>query len=393
MIVGMVQSIHLARWVSSLPPAVEVEVMASQAAVGPHSALDEKIPVHLEWYGGGMLRFLPKSLHRSFYLLRRLVEEGFGRRLYERKLGKLLRSFRPDIVHSMETQSAGYLVESVLGSWKGDRPKWYHSTWGSDIFLFGRLPDHCDKVRRVVSACDRLIVDCDRDASLVAAMNNRKLDGDKVSVLPVCAGLDLGALFSRADDSEFRPVSSRNVILIKGYQSWAGRALTVLRGLERCREEIEGAGLEVVVFAVSTEDVRIKIELMQFQGFPVTLIEQGVSELDLYQWFARSRLFIAAGISDGTPVSMLEAMAAGCYPIQSRASAASEWIEDGVDGLLIEGEDSDNVREAVISALGDPERIDRAALSNRTKLAARIGPEIMAEAIKKIYGDEKGLSE
>lgn len=36
------------------------------------------------------------------------------------------------------------------------------------------------------------------------------------------------------------PVSSRKVIMLKGYQNWAGRALVGLRALGRCEDILEG---------------------------------------------------------------------------------------------------------------------------------------------------------
>ena len=49
---------------------------------------------------------------------------------------------------------------------------------------------------------------------------------------------------------------------------------------------------------------------------------------------AESHLMITIPSSDGTPISLLEAMAAGCLPIAADLPVYREWIEDRVNGLL-----------------------------------------------------------
>ena len=44
--------------------------------------------------------------------------------------------------------------------------------------------------------------------------------------------------------------------------------------------------------------------------------------------------YISASLSDGTANSLLEAMAAGLFPIVSDIPANREWIADGENGML-----------------------------------------------------------
>lgn len=65
-------------------------------------------------------------------------------------------------------------------------------------------------------------------------------------------------------------------------------------------------------------------------------------------------IFITTSISDGTPVSILEAMASGLPCIASSIGGIPEWIEDGVTGLLIKPGSPEQVARAILTLAEDP---------------------------------------
>jgi glycosyltransferase involved in cell wall biosynthesis len=83
--------------------------------------------------------------------------------------------------------------------------------------------------------------------------------------------------------------------------------------------------------------------------------------------YRRCALFVSVPESDGTSVSLLEAMAAGCLPILSDLPANREWVEDGRNGLLVD--DLANLGTALLRAMewwqsGRWERKDRQLSEN-----------------------------
>ncbi|MCK7479363.1 MAG: hypothetical protein M0C28_19915 [Candidatus Moduliflexus flocculans] len=73
------------------------------------------------------------------------------------QLEGLVQRLRPDIIHSMEFQSAGYLTHEIKGIMNKQFPPWIATNWGSDIFLYGRLPEHRERIKDVLGACDYLL--------------------------------------------------------------------------------------------------------------------------------------------------------------------------------------------------------------------------------------------
>ena len=66
---------------------------------------------------------------------------------------------------------------------------------------------------------------------------------------------------------------------------------------------------------------------VEFSGF--------LSADELRRSYQRAAVFVSVPTSDGSSVSLLEAMAAGCVPVVSDLPANREWVTDGINGLLV----------------------------------------------------------
>ena len=55
---------------------------------------------------------------------------------------------------------------------------------------------------------------------------------------------------------------------------------------------------------------------------------------DNKRWYSKSKIYISIPKSDGTSVSVLEAMSAGCIPILSDIQVSYEWIKDKENGII-----------------------------------------------------------
>ena len=94
-----------------------------------------------------------EKYYTLFYKLITRICLKFDQKYYTKRLFKHIKTIKPDIIHSMETQGAGYLVCDVKNTFytKENFPKWWHANWGSDIYLFGRLKEHQSKIKDVLS--------------------------------------------------------------------------------------------------------------------------------------------------------------------------------------------------------------------------------------------------
>jgi len=76
-------------------------------------------------------------------------------------------------------------------------------------------------------------------------------------------------------------------------------------------------------------------------------------------------IFASTALSDGTPVSVLEAMATGLPCICTAVGGIPEWIRNGGNGLLIPPRSPDALAGAILSLARDPER--RRALGSEAR--------------------------
>ncbi len=52
------------------------------------------------------------------------------------------------------------------------------------------------------------------------------------------------------------------------------------------------------------------------------------------EWYSKSKIYISIPESDGTSVSVLEAMSAGCIPVLSDLPVSHEWIVNNINGII-----------------------------------------------------------
>jgi len=78
---------------------------------------------------------------------------------------------------------------------------------------------------------------------------------------------------------------------------------------------------------------------------------------------------VSPSTHDGTPNSLIEGMASGCFPICGDLESIREWITDGVNGLLIDPSKPQELADAILLALND-ESLRRQALEENQKIIA-----------------------
>ncbi len=291
-------------------------------------------------------------------------------------LARIIRWLKPDIVYSLGIQHGGYLALEAKTLLKSRFPPWVVANWGSDIYLFGRLAEHADRIRAVLAACDYFNAECRRDVELARAFG---FHGETLPVPSVTGGLDIERA-RRLRQPGY--TATRRLIALKGYQNFAGRALVGLRAIELCADAL--TGYQIAVYLASPE-VRIAAELLaQTIGLPVEIIPHGSHE-DMLRLHGRARVSIGLSISDGFSVSLMEAMTMGSFPIQSHSGCEEEWLRDGETGLLVHPEDPEGVAAAIRHAVADDGLVDRAAEINGRVVAERLDQAVVRPQVVAMY--------
>lgn len=287
-----------------------------------------------------------------------------------------VRRIKPDLVHSLEIQHAGYLTLKAKQSMKNDFPKWIVTNWGSDLFLYGRLAKHKENIRTVLENCDFYSCECQRDIKLARDLG---FQGEVLPVLPNTGGMRLDKLELLKSN---KPPSERRLIMLKGYQHFAGRALVGLQALKQCLDALQG--YKIGIFSTG-EHVEIAAELFeQDTGIPVESIPY-LQHDEMLQLIGQARISIGLSISDAISTSLLEAMTMGAFPIQSNTACVEEWVEDGVSALVVPPEDPHKIANAIRHALADDELVNSAAELNAATIEQRLEYTYVKSRVIDIY--------
>ena len=296
------------------------------------------------------------------------------------RLARLIRSLKPDIVHSLEMEHGAYLTLGSRERLNDDFPPWIYSSWGRDILYLGKQPEHEGRVRSVLAACDYLIADCQRDLNLALEFGFK---GELSGVFPGAGGLEIDSMRQFQQPG---PVSSRRVIMLKGRQDHlGGRALVALQALHMCADVL--GEYEIVVYMSEGDSiVTHAADYISFAtGLRIRVLPEHRPYEEILKLMGGARIAISVGMMDGTPLSMLEAMVMGAFPIQSNTADTEGWIEDGKNGLLVAPEDANAIAVAIREATLNDQMVDQAAEINAQITKERIDIGIVKPKVIEIY--------
>jgi glycosyltransferase involved in cell wall biosynthesis len=387
--VAMSDSVHTARWLNVLSEQWDVHLFPAQH-IAPNAELRnvtlydvEPDPIAAPHPSVRVRRVAGEAGPGSRGLLRLASRTRPSRADY---LAQVIGEIRPDILHSHEFQHAAYLTLEARSRVKGRWPPWITTAWGSDLYLFGQLREHGPKIRAVLEACDYFSSDCARDFEIARALGFR---GEILGATPLAGGFDLDELQLLRQPG---PPSGRRTIALKAAQSVFGRGQIGLRAIELAADALRD--YEIVLYLASHDVRSLADRLAMTSGLrfrtlshlPTATPNDVIAPYeDILRMHGYARLSIGLSLSDGLPVSFVEALAMGSFPIQSHTSCAGDWIRDGVTGILVHPIDPEAVAAAIRRVVADDALVDRAAEENE-RTAAHFSPAATSSRILGLYG-------
>jgi len=383
--VAMPFSIHTARWITQLKDSKwEIHLFSSMDQRDLHPTLrgvtyhenffefngkrirDNKyVPIQLP-----LLSFIKNStLKKIIYKATRVLKIRTTRATL---LEKVIKKVQPDIIHTLETQHAGYLTSTVKKKWDKNFPVWIHSNWGIDLHFFGKLKEHIPLIEQTLSYIDVFITEGKRDAELAKEFGFQK---EIYSFPSVGGGFHI-------PPSHGKPTSQRKKILVKGMQDIVRRGLVALRSLERCVDLL--SDYEIILYS-SDEITKAAAALFECNtGKKINILDY-VNQEEMLKLNNEARINICINKSDGLPNAMLEAMIMGAFPIQSDTSLSDEWIKHEVNGLIVPPEDPDIIEIAIREALQNDSLVDQAAFINYKLVQENLNYAYINARINKMY--------
>ncbi len=109
-----------------------------------------------------------------------------------------------------------------------------------------------------------------------------------------------------------------------------------------------------------------------------------VSENEMADLLNSSRFYFSVTESDGTPLSLFEAAACGCYPILSKNESNLEWTKKGLNAALIDINKTDDVI-FIITGLMSKKISEKAVKNNLSFILEKMNYEKNMAKIEKLF--------
>ena len=275
------------------------------------------------------------------------------------QLNELVSEIQPDIVHAMRIPYEGMLA-GMAKKLNKDFPPLLISVWGNDFTLHApSTPLMEDYTRRALHAADALHADCHRDIRLAKEWGFNPTHPS--IVLPGAGGID---------QSVFYPPEKKNEPLVINPRGFRGYV----------RNDIFFKAIPLVL--KERPDVKFICPTMAGESQAEAWIQEfGVEasvELtpplkreQLANTFRRAQVLVSPSTHDGTPNSLIEGMACGCFPIAGDLESIREWITPEVNGFLIDPSDEKELSDAILRALNDKTLRKEAIVENQKIIATR----------------------
>jgi glycosyltransferase involved in cell wall biosynthesis len=279
-----------------------------------------------------------------------------------RLLRSLIAEVQPDLVHAMRIPYEGMLAALA----EPDQPLLV-SIWGNDFTLHAPANPWMQKLTRLtMQRASALHADCQRDLRLAYTWGFRQ--GCLAVVLPGNGGVQTG-LFYPPPDYSISDLASPpfTVINPRGFRAYV-RNDTFFRAVARVSELQPQVQFICTGMADEPQAQRWKAELPNPAAVRLMPV---IPRQQLAALFRSAQVAVSITTHDGTPNSLLEAMACGCFPIAGDGESLREWIIPGQNGLLVDPGNPEALAQAILHALSWPDLRRRAAEFNTRLIADR----------------------
>lgn len=305
--------------------------------------------------------------------LRTLLRQWFGPLTIPRSAKKLqtfINEVRPDLVHALRVP-----YEGMLASQTQLNLPLIASIWGNDFTLHApSTPLMRAYTKRVMKNVNALHADCERDIRLAREWG---LGVEKPTlVTPGNGGIRSEVFYPPAE-----PVKVPVIINPRGFRAYV-------------RNDSFFKSIPLVL--VKRPDAKFIFASMQDEGQALQWIrelriEHAVQLLaplpheKMGEVFRGAQIVVSPSVHDGTPNSLIEGMACGCFPIAGDLESIREWITPGQNGLLVDPNDPQSIADAILLGLENEDLRRNAAGLNAKLISARAEYETNMKRVVEFY--------
>ncbi len=270
-------------------------------------------------------------------------------------LKKVVRTFQPDVIHAGPIQTAAFLTALA-----GFSRKLVSVSWGYDLLMDAPRSRWMRFVTRYTLRRSAAFVgDCDtiRNLAVAYGMNPRR-----IVTFPWGVDLTHFTPAPKPPSEAFTLLSTRGWAPIYGVDVLARASVRVARQRPEVRLVMLGNG----PMAAELRQIFLRGGVMEQVTFP------GLARYaDLPRFYRMADLYLSASHSDGSSISLLEAMACGTPALVSDIPGNREWVTPGENGWWFRDGDVQDLAEKMLHAIEVRDRLPEMGRAARRTAEAR----------------------
>jgi hypothetical protein len=297
---------------------------------------------------------------------------------YGKVLKVIIAETQPDIVHALRIP-----FEGMLARYTPEDVPLLVSIWGNDFTLHANANEKMAVLtQEVMRRADGVVADTYRDINLAHFWG---LEPEKPTlVVPGGGGISLGEI-ELARTVKFIPekftLPAPVIVNPRGIRAYAQTAV-FFQAIPMVLRRFPDAKVYCPAMQGKIE-AENWVQRLGLQD-SVTLLPE-LSQKELWSLFHQSDISVSLTTHDGTPNTLLEAMACGCAPIAGDIESLREWITPGVNGLLVELNKPQALADAITSIIQNPGFKARAAKENYERIKSRAEISCVLEQLDAFY--------
>jgi L-malate glycosyltransferase len=270
----------------------------------------------------------------------------------------LMQDLRPDLVHAGPIQTCGYVA-----ALSGFHPLVMMS-WGSDMLVHaGRNAEWRRATEVALGAADGFFCDCETVRR--AAQHFIAIPNARVAQFPW--GIERGS-FSPQGSAKARGSLglSPDMFVFISTRLWEPLYDTDVLLLAFNKAYKENNRLRLLLLGNGSAAGRVRTFIAEHELSQVVVAPGLIAAADTPRWFRAANAYVSCAKSDGTSISLLEAMATGLPAVVTDIASNREWIAEGKNGWLASAGSSEDFAEKLLRAASLPPH-DLEAISRRNQ--------------------------
>ena len=323
----------------------------------------------------------PSSASSRMMGLRTAIRQWFGpltvRRAAQR-LSNFIWRVRPELVHAMRIPYEGMMATYALEAVRATRQiPLIVSSWGNDFTLHApstRFMSH--HTQRALQFTDAFHADCRRDVRIAQEWG---LDSSKPTlIVPGNGGIRPDIFHPNSI-----PVDEPVIINPRGFRPYIRndaffKAIPLVLAKQPNAKFIcaSMAGESQAKNWIRELNISLAVELLP-----------PMPHAQMASAFRQAQIVVSPSIHDGTPNTLLEGMACGCFPVAGDLESIREWITPDENGLLFDSSNPQAIAEAIVAAIESKTLRNKAFLLNQEIISSRAEYKSNMQKVEEFYGN------